>query len=238
MLEHITSYFQNESVLLQAELFARIIMAVVCGGAIGYERNNRGKGAGIRTHVIVAIASCLMMTISLYGFDGFFGHFNAPNVDARLDPSRIASQIVSGIGFLGAGMIFVQKNVITGLTTAAGIWATAGIGMAIGCGMYFMGIACTCIIVIIQIVLHRNIRFLNIISEKELAFTLEDNPETITFVMETLGECDITVSSIGYQRKEDGLLKLTVNAQASHDVSKVELFKRLYQNDSVKSATL
>jgi putative Mg2+ transporter-C (MgtC) family protein len=99
---------------------------------------------------MVAMASALMMIVSMYCFnDPIF-----PEGTRMGDPSRIAAQIVSGVGFLGAGMIFVHKNNISGLTTAAGIWATAGIGMSIGAGMYIIGIAATLLVIFAQIILH------------------------------------------------------------------------------------
>ena len=128
----------------------RIVLAGICGFAIGYERKNRAKGAGIRTHFIVATSAALMMVISKYGFLDVGGG----------DPARLAAQIVSGVGFLGAGMIFVQKQTVTGLTTAAGIWATSGIGMAIGAGLYMVGIATTVVIVVAQIFLHSHYTWL------------------------------------------------------------------------------
>lgn len=132
----------------------RLVVACLCGLAIGFERKNRGKEAGVRTHCVVACASALMMIISKYGF------FDLENDIYRADGARIAAQVVSGIGFLGAGMIFVHKNTIKGLTTAAGIWATAGIGMAIGAGMYFIGIVSTGIIYFVQILLHSKTKWL------------------------------------------------------------------------------
>ena len=117
------------SLATEFELLGRILIAGLCGALIGFERKNRKKEAGIRTHIIVALASSLMMIISKYGFFDIISGNLFPGIDVRLDPSRIASCIVSGIGFLGAGMIFTYKKTITGLTTAAGIWATAGVGM-------------------------------------------------------------------------------------------------------------
>lgn len=142
--------------LVQFEYILRVLLAGICGMIVGMERKNRSKEAGVRTHFVVASGAALMMVISKYAFfdviqSGLYG-----NVDVRLDPSRVASTIASGIGFLGAGMIFVHKNTIIGLTTAAGIWATSGIGMAIGAGMYLLGISSTFIILIAQIVLHLN----------------------------------------------------------------------------------
>ena len=134
----------------------RMFVAGICGLIIGFERKNRAKGAGIRTHFMVAMAAALMMIVSMYSFnDPIF-----PEGVKVADPTRIAAQIVSGVGFLGAGMIFVHKNTISGLTTAAGIWATAGIGMALGAGMYIIGIAATVLVLLAQIVLHMDKKWL------------------------------------------------------------------------------
>ena len=114
--------------MTQAEYILRIILAGICGMIIGLERKNRSKEAGIRTHFVVACGAALMMVVSKYAFFDIICKGIYEGVEVRLDPSRIASTIASGIGFLGAGMIFVHKNTITGLTTAAGIWATSGVG--------------------------------------------------------------------------------------------------------------
>ena len=132
----------------------RLFIAGICGLAIGIERKNRAKEAGLRTHFVVACGAALMMLISKYGFIDM-EQFGAMKV---VDGARIAAQVVSGVGFLGAGMIFVQKQTITGLTTAAGIWTTAGIGMAIGAGMYVVGISATVLILLAQFILHKNLR--------------------------------------------------------------------------------
>ena len=123
-------------ILEQSELFVRIILAAFCGALIGYERMHRGKGAGIRTHLVVAAASALMMIISKYGFSDISKIVVGNVAEYRLDPSRLAAQIVSGVGFLGAGMIYLHGRTPQGLTTAAGIWATSGIGMAMGAGRH------------------------------------------------------------------------------------------------------
>ena len=113
------------------ELILRLALAALLGGLIGAEREYRAKVAGVRTHLLVALGAALMMIVSRYGFDG------------HGDPSRVAAQIVSGIGFLGAGAIIVQKHAIHGLTTAAGIWVAAGIGMAVAAGLYTVALATT-----------------------------------------------------------------------------------------------
>ena len=132
----------------------RILLGGICGMLIGIERRNRSKEAGMRTHFMVACGASLIMVISKYAFFDVISQGLFSGVEVRLDPSRVASTIASGIGFLGAGMIFIHKNNITGLTTAAGIWATSGVGMAIGAGMYSVGIASTVIIIVAQVILH------------------------------------------------------------------------------------
>lgn len=119
---------------LNYEFLIRIVIAGILGALIGLERERRSKEAGLRTHFLVAVGSAIIMIISKYAFYDVIGE------EIVLDPSRIAAQVVSGIGFLGAGMILVQRSSIQGLTTAAGIWTTAGIGLAIGAGMYDIGI--------------------------------------------------------------------------------------------------
>lgn len=126
--------------MFRPEWMLRIICAVAMGTLLGYERHAHSKEAGLRTHTIVAMASCLLMIISREGF---------PDA-SRVDVSRIAAQVVSGVGFLGAGIIFVRHDMIQGLTTAAGIWATSAIGLCFGAGMYEMGFFCTAIMFFVQ----------------------------------------------------------------------------------------
>ena len=112
-------------------IIGRLALAAALGMVIGVERTYRAKTAGIRTHFLVALGSALFMIVSRYGFEG------------TGDPGRVAAQIVSGIGFLGAGTIIMQKHVVHGLTTAAGMWVAAGIGMAAAAGLYWVAVAAT-----------------------------------------------------------------------------------------------
>lgn len=139
--------------LLDIELIFRLVLASVCGFLIGYERKSHAKAAGVRTHAVVACASALMMILSKYAYTDLL-ELDLYGDAFKIDPSRIASGVVSGIGFLGAGLIFVNKKMVMGLTTAAGIWATSGIGMAIGAGLYLIGISASVLLLILQIVLH------------------------------------------------------------------------------------
>ena len=188
----------TEYLLLEATYLVRIILAGVCGVFVGYERKSHGKDAGIRTHMVVALASALMMIVSKYGF--------SDTVEA--DPSRVASTIVTGVGFLGAGMIYVQNRNILGLTTAAGVWATAGIGMAIGAGMYVIGILSSVIIVLAQIVLHKNLPIMHVPSEENLKFIIENRLETVEEIKEILSEYDVKIEKIKCKKISDDMLEL------------------------------
>ena len=121
------------------DLIVRLCVAGLCGTVIGLDREYRVKDAGFRTHFLVALGSALMMIVSQYGFEGFL----ATHDGLRLDPSRIAAQVVSGIGFIGAGTIIIHRQLVRGLTTAASLWATAGIGLAAGGHMYVVAGAAT-----------------------------------------------------------------------------------------------
>lgn len=125
---------------LEISLLFRMALACFSGYIIGIERENKNRFAGVRTHIIVALGSCLGVIISIYGFMNY----------GNYDPSRVAAQVVSGIGFLGAGVIFVKGDVVTGLTTAAGIWTTSIIGMCFGMGMYSIGVVATALVYIVE----------------------------------------------------------------------------------------
>ena len=141
-----------ENVLI---LIGRLALAAVLGMAIGIERTYRAKTAGIRTHFLVALGSALFMIVSRYGFGG------------TGDPGRVAAQIVSGIGFLGAGTIIMQKHVIHGLTTAAGMWVAAGIGMAAAAGLYVIAVVATVLALVGLEVLGRLNRYLRTRSSED-----------------------------------------------------------------------
>jgi len=129
--------------LSNLELVGRLAGAALLGSAIGFERERAARAAGLRTHMLVCVGSCLVMIVSAYGFSSVLGDH------VVLDPSRVAAQVVSGIGFLGAGAIILRKDSVRGLTTAASIWATAGIGLAAGGGLYVAAAASTVIILVI-----------------------------------------------------------------------------------------
>ncbi len=178
------------------EFLIKMVLATVMGAIIGFERKSRNKEAGIRTHSIVALASALMMIISKYGF------FDVDKYDA----ARIASQVVSGIGFLGTGLIFIKNNSVNGLTTAAGIWATAGIGLAMGAGLYAVAICGTLLIVIVQILMYKD-AFLN---KDHLTITfevsLEDSFNTIREIRNYLERFKLEVQNVEIVKKSRSVI--------------------------------
>lgn len=193
--------------MMQFEYIFRIILAGICGMIIGIERKNRSKEAGIRTHFVVACGAALMMVVSKYAFFDIISKGIYAGVEVRLDPSRIASTIASGIGFLGAGMIFVQKNTITGLTTAAGIWATSGVGMAIGAGLYVIGITATIVILIAQILLHLNFRWIKLPKTKTLVIKNVDKDDYQKYIVDKLAELGITVHDTSVVKEAENNLR-------------------------------
>ncbi|MEK4508779.1 MgtC/SapB family protein [Paenibacillus sp. FSL K6-2524] len=132
-------WFISNSVIL-----VRLLLSVLMGGLIGFEREHNNHPAGFRTHILVCLGSSLIMMLSIYGFSDFIGETNV-----RLDPARLATAVITGIGFLGAGTILFTGKSITGLTTAASLWVVAAMGLAIGAGFYFAAITVTCLVLII-----------------------------------------------------------------------------------------
>lgn len=197
----------------------RLIIACICGMIIGIERKSRAKEAGIRTHCLVACASALMMIISKYAYDDILRENFIGGVG--LDPSRVASGVVSGVGFLGAGMIFIQKRTITGLTTAAGIWATSGIGMAIGAGMYAISFSATALILLVQFIFHINFRRKRLPQLKRLVIQCLDGDDDIKdnaiSALKALGVCtrDIGINKDITNRVTEYIMELEVPADVS-----------------------
>lgn len=170
------------------EFFIRILLSAVLGALVGLERTKRQKEAGIRTHCIIACAAAVFMILSKYAFVDPADVLGSRGADG----ARVAAQVLSGISFLGAGVIFKNGNSIRGLTTAAGIWATSAIGMAIGAGMYWVGLITTVIMMVAQVVLHRFPVAGDAAVTQELAVSMADTPElhqALTRLLNDHGGC-------------------------------------------------
>lgn len=155
----------NYTLAQYLNFFVRILVACVCGATIGYERTKRFKEAGLRTHIIVCCGAALIMIVSIYGFEGLT---NLEGIKAG-DPARLAAQAVTGISFMGAGVIYKNGSTIHGLTTAAGLWTTALIGLAIGAGMFGLGVFTTVLLAVLQFVMHKPV----FSSDSPMSYTLK-----------------------------------------------------------------
>lgn len=178
------------------EFIFRVFVAALLGGMIGFEREYRAKEAGLRTHFLVAMGSALFMIVSQYGFNAVLG------TSITLDPSRVAAQVVSGIGFIGAGTIIFQKHVIKGLTTAAGLWVTSAIGLACGSGLYLLSVAST---LLVLLCLETIFFILMRIGSRTISVTISTTErEKIKKVVNQLREDCVTMDS--YEMKRHGEL--------------------------------
>ena len=178
-----------------------------------------------------------MMVVSKYAFFDVIKSDLFEGFDVRLDPSRIASTIASGIGFLGAGMIFVHKNTITGLTTAAGIWATSGVGMSIGAGMYGLGIFATVIILSAQILLHLNFDWIKIPRTKILVVRNVDKENYQQEAKEVFDGFGVNIKDISIDRDmETNHRKYIFTLEIPHNVNEEDIINQIPYNVSLKSS--
>lgn len=235
------SYMAEHFSLLQyGEFFLRILIAGVCGGFIGFERSRRFKEAGIRTHIIVCCAAALMMIISKYGFADLYGWNTAEGYffgDRGADSARIAAQIVSGVSFLGAGVIFHNGNSVKGLTTAAGIWATAGIGMAIGSGMYPLGIFVTIVIFAFQFVMHKFGIGSDTLCTSQLRFTVRNTEEFRRAFAEYIKSQRGTILESKVKFDEEGYVSYNLTIRTSREITIEELNFFLESKGEVKNVS-
>ncbi len=209
------------------EFVLRLLVAGVLGGAIGLEREYRAKVAGLRTHFLVALGSCLIMIVSQHGFGDLAARMGG---DFKFDPARIAAQIVSGIGFIGAGTIIFQKQMVRGLTTAAGLWTAAGIGMAVGSGMYILGIAAT----VLTLAGLETLRWLlrnfgmNVRTER-LVFSVKDQ-EALDSVLAGLKGLGINILNSSNKEGKDGItvrMVIRIHGDSSEEEHVISLLKTI-----------
>ncbi|MCI8477082.1 MAG: MgtC/SapB family protein [Oscillospiraceae bacterium] len=187
----------------EAEYLLRIFLAAVCGGAVGFERERRFKSAGTRTHLIVALSACLMMVVSKYGFFDVAG-----TGGLSVDASRIGAGVVSAIGFLGAGVIFFRKDTVSGVTTAAGLWATVGVGISFGTGLYFTGLSATLLLLLIQLVLHRKTPLVKTHRSGTVVLRMEESKADSSELYQLLSLVAVHIDNIELRRMENEQIEL------------------------------
>ncbi|HDR3521918.1 MgtC/SapB family protein [Bacillus pacificus] len=181
------------------DFIIRIGVAGLLGAIIGIEREIRSKEAGLKTHFLVAVGSALIMVVSKYAFSDIMNEDHM-----ALDPSRIAAQVVSGVGFLGAGTIIIQKQAVKGLTTAAGLWATAGIGLAIGAGMYVVGIGATILVLIGLEIVSRIFKVQFLFPQNIMVQMCINKREAVQQILETLHMKGIPILSYEVETSQQG----------------------------------
>ncbi|MFC5450042.1 MgtC/SapB family protein [Paenibacillus aestuarii] len=203
----------NPWVIDQLHVTIRLLLAVLLGGLVGIEREVSSHPAGLRTHILVCVGSALVMLLSIYGFSAFVNETNV-----RIDPSRLAAQVISGIGFLGAGTIIFNGRSITGLTTAASLWVVAGIGLAVGAGFYYPAVlACVMVLVSLWILNKVEHKYFNGKKVRILQIRAFDQPGTLGHITNLLNKNNIDIRKIAMQ--EQGNLDPTGSMEITFFVS-------------------
>lgn len=226
-MDEVLLQFQIPELIIQLEYMLRIVIASVLGLVIGIERKNRNKSAGIRTHAIVALGAALMMVVSKYGF---------ADVE-KADASRVAAQVVSGIGFLGAGVIFVRNNLVNGLTTAAGMWATAGVGMAMGAGMYVVGLLSALLMIIVQFVMHKITYFSNVAAGGYIRLSIVQREDAVQNMARHLKKHKVDIIGTKINKNKKGEIKLEFDVVYPPGFDRDELRAKLVEMEDVISVS-
>ena len=197
----------------------RLLLAGFLGGLIGLEREMRAKGAGIRTHFIVALGSALFMIISIFAFEG----------TDKFDSSRVAAGVVSGIGFIGGGVIIFQRNVIRGITTAAGMWVAAAIGLACGAGMYPLAAAATVITLLVLELLHFfHLRY----GEKLVEMSLSSEEKDLLSALDVLKAQGVNVESYSLN---DGKIQISLRVKLRDYLDRVRQLSKALEGFKVEA---
>lgn len=211
------------------EITIRLVAASVFGALVGLERERKSWSAGMRTHMMVCVGSCLIMIVSSFGFFDVLGGKNM-----ELDPSRVAAQVVSGIGFLGAGTImFMKEGVVRGLTTAAGLWTVAAIGLATGGGMYLpAGIATGIVLIILWALQPLEKRYARRFARQMLRVVLKYDSDESDLIKKILNEDGFTVQNLNLVKTKDDYL-LNFQFESADTKKMAKLIKKIRKLDSV-----
>jgi putative Mg2+ transporter-C (MgtC) family protein len=230
--------FETFDVVTHLEFFLRIVVAGICGAIVGVERSKRFKEAGIRTHVIICASAALMMIVSKYGFIDLGSGTGAVLGAKDADPARIAAQVISGVSFIGAGVIFKNSNSIKGLTTAAGVWATAGIGLAVGSGMYILGVFMTGFLFFMQLVMHKFAIGGDALSTTYIKFTIKQDSAFKEKLDKHMNEQKIRVSEHNIEYMADGYVSYSMTIRTRDNSFADSLPEFIYSNAEVRSLSV
>lgn len=209
------------------EILVRLVVAAVCGSVIGYQREITERPAGFRTHVLVCIGSALIMMVSIYPFGDA----------SRVDPTRIAAQVVTGIGFLGAGTIIRQGSIVRGLTTAASLWTIAGVGLAVGAGFYSAALLTTALVFVVlsgfKII---ETRLIGTKGAQVLLVRIEDKPGMLGGIGSALGEMSVNIKNIEMAQEEGRIAQIRLALEIPKSVSMTTIIERLVSIEGLKTA--
>lgn len=212
--------------------FIRIGMAGVCGILIGMERQHRTKSAGIRTHFMVSIATALMMIISKYGFQDVAGMDGL-----SCDVSRVAAGIISGVGILSGGLILIGKQgYVSGITTASGVWVTIAIGMALGAGLYSLGIGTTVVVLVAQVVFHSRLSIFREQTRAMIVFKTEKG--SYEGLLQKLEAYGAKVHSVKWDYKNENYCQMKCQAYFPDSCSRRQIMEFVSGCENVDSVEL
>ena len=213
---------------MNPEWILRLLLAALTGAVIGMERQSRSKEAGTGTHALVCIAAASLTLVSKYGFED----------TVRFDSARVAAQIISGIGFLGAGIIFVRNEIVQGLTTAAGVFSTAGIGICFGAGLCGVGILTGILVILVQFSLH-NLRHGSglLLFETRICVTTKESVTDITDVMNIIRKYNNNPGRVSVSEKNNQRIVET-DLVTSHETKFDDIIQELKQLPTVAEVTL
>ncbi|MCR5507539.1 MAG: MgtC/SapB family protein [Lachnospiraceae bacterium] len=230
-------YFNSQFDIMQnLDFCLRILMAAAAGGIIGFERSNRFKEAGVRTHIIVCTTTAVLMILSKYAFvdlaspDGSL--FNGVH---GADPARIAAQAVSGISFLCAGVIFKTGSSVRGLTTAAGLWLTAGLGLTFGAGMYVIGIFALLLLFILQFFINRILPSVDTYSGNNLHFKVRAGSDFNGDLLDQLKKWEVVIDQNNIRYNDDDTVEYDLTVRRRDEITFDELTAFAKDRDDVIS---
>jgi putative Mg2+ transporter-C (MgtC) family protein len=221
------------------DITIRLLLATLLGGLVGIEREQNNHPAGFRTHILVCVGSALIMLISMYGFEEFIR--NHPDINTISDPARLAAQVVSGIGFLGAGTILVHGGTIRGLTTAASLWVVAGIGLALGSGFYYGAVLATVLVLISLVVLNRfEDTFIRKSNVHLLDLVVQDLPGKLGEITTKIGEHNVSIRKINIQDADNknGYIRLSIAVRLPQRVEVMQILDELREIDGIQDVSV
>ncbi len=213
-------------------IILRLFLSALLASLVGIERESVNRPAGLRTHILVCVGSCLIMLSGLY----LFFHFKS---STNIDPARLAAQVISGIGFLGAGTIIKEGTTVKGLTTAASLWTVAGIGIAIGCGFYIGAIIATILVLIALIAFSKIQRYVTYRCRNEIIkINTIDKPGQLGIIGTELGKLNISIKNLKMEPINDRHLHITLYIVIPRNVSSTVLIENLSKIEGISSTEL